>query len=95
MKQREAERRAYRLKGRVQGVGFRAFIRREAERLGLAGWARNAPDGTVEVEAAGSPDELAAFEDRLRQGPPAARVEGLGARELPAGPSGSGFEIRF
>lgn len=95
MNQRQAARRAYRLAGRVQGVGFRAFIRREAQRLGLAGWARNAPDGSVEVEAAGSPDELAAFEDRLRQGPPAARVEGLDTRDLPGGDSSGGFEIRL
>lgn len=95
MEQGHAAKRAYRLEGRVQGVGFRAFIRREADRLGLAGWARNASDGTVEVEAAGDLDGLAAFEDRLRQGPPGARVERLDARDLPGGDARGGFEIRL
>lgn len=88
-------RRAYRLEGRVQGVGFRAFIRREAQRLGLAGWARNAADGSVELEAAGDPESLAAFEERLRQGPPGARVERLETRELPGAAAEGTFEIRF
>ncbi len=89
------KRRSYRLEGRVQGVGFRAFIRREAERLGLAGWARNAADGSVEVEASGDPDGLEDFEARLRQGPPAARVERVETRDLPGEPHPGGFEIRF
>ena len=88
-------RRAYRLEGRVQGVGFRAFIRREAQRLGLAGWARNAADGTVEVEAAGDAKSLATFEERLRHGPPGARVERLETRPLPGEATERTFEIRF
>lgn len=86
---------SYRLEGRVQGVGFRAFIRREAERLGVAGWARNAPDGSVEVEATGDPESLQAFQDRLREGPPAARVERVESRDLPGDPHTGRFEIRF
>jgi membrane protein YqaA with SNARE-associated domain/acylphosphatase len=88
-------RRAYRLEGRVQGVGFRAFIRREAQRLGLAGWTRNAPDGSVEVEAAGGPDSLASFEERLRQGPPGAGVDRVATRDLPGDADARTFEIRF
>lgn len=90
------ERRAYRVEGRVQGVGFRAFVRRRARDLGLDGWVRNAADGTVEAEAAGDRASLEAFEDHLRVGPPAGRVTGLGVRELfaPHPPSGGGFEIR-
>jgi len=88
-------RKSYRLVGRVQGVGFRAFLRREAQRLGVAGWARNAADGAVEVEAEGDIDTLDAFEAVLRQGPPASRVERVDACELPADGSGVGFEIRF
>lgn len=88
-------RRAYRLEGRVQGVGFRAFIRREARALGLAGWARNAADGSVEVEAAGDPRSLAAFEEKLRQGPSGARVERLEARNLSGDGAEGTFEIRF
>jgi membrane protein YqaA with SNARE-associated domain/acylphosphatase len=90
-----SSRRAYRLEGRVQGVGFRAFIRREAQGLGLAGWTRNAPDGTVEVEAAGDPNSLASFEERLRQGPPGARVERVETRDLPGDADARTFEIRF
>lgn len=86
---------SYRLEGRVQGVGFRAFIRREAERLGLGGWARNEPDGSVQVEASGPAESLDAFEDRLRQGPPAGRVERVDAKDLPGDPHPGGFEIRF
>lgn len=91
----DCSRRSYRLEGRVQGVGFRAFIRREAQRLGLAGWTRNAPDGSVEVEAAGDSDSLASFEQRLRQGPPGARVDRVAARELPGEGAEESFEIRF
>lgn len=87
-------RKSYRLEGRVQGVGFRAFIRREAQGLGISGWARNAADGSVEVEAAGDPANLEAFEERLRQGPPASRVERVDSRELADGGADAGFEIR-
>jgi len=87
--------RAFRLEGRVQGVGFRAFIRREAERLGVAGWTRNAPDGAVEVEATGDAETLRDFESRLRQGPPASRVERVETRDLPGTPHTGRFEIRF
>ena len=92
-------RRAYRLTGRVQGVGFRAFVRREARSLGVDGWVKNAADGSVEAEAAADRETLEAFEERLRQGPPAGRVRELRVRELgEAGetePAGAGFEIRF
>ncbi|GIX47901.1 MAG: acylphosphatase [Candidatus Tectimicrobiota bacterium] len=60
--------------GRVQGVNFRAATRQQARRLGLHGWVRNCPDGTVEVVAEG---EAAAVEQLVQwchQGPPAARV---------------------
>lgn len=62
-------RRRYLIGGRVQGVGFRYFARATAERLHLSGWVRNLPDGQVEVEAQGNPDQLAALESALRQGP--------------------------
>lgn len=68
--------------GLVQGVGFRWFVRERARRLGLAGWVRNAPDGSVEVAAAGTPESLAALRRALLDGPPGARVEQL--RELAA-----------
>ncbi len=63
--------------GRVQGVGFRAFLIREANAAGLVGWARNRSDGTVEALAAGSEAALDAFLDAARRGPWAARVDRL------------------
>jgi acylphosphatase len=83
----------YLVSGRVQGVGFRASTRAEAQRLGVRGHARNLPDGRVEVLAAGEPSALAALEAWLRQGPALARVDGLvveAAAEIP----GEGFSTR-
>jgi acylphosphatase len=76
--------RRYRVRGKVQGVFFRASTARVAEGLGLAGWARNLPDGSVEVLALGDAAGLAALEDFLRTGPPRARVEEVSGTELPA-----------
>ncbi|MFC5436734.1 acylphosphatase [Rhodanobacter umsongensis] len=69
--------------GRVQGVFYRASTREQALRLGLAGHARNRPDGRVEVVACGPADALDALERWLRQGPPAARVEAVSREALP------------
>lgn len=63
--------------GRVQGVGYRWWTRREATRLGLTGTVRNLPDGTVEVTCSGTPDMLARFETALRRGPPLSSVEAV------------------
>jgi acylphosphatase len=60
--------------GVVQGVGFRWFVARHAHLLGLSGYARNLPDGRVEVVASGEDDALARLEGLLRAGPPHARV---------------------
>jgi acylphosphatase len=60
--------------GRVQGVGFREYLRREAERLGVTGWVRNRQDGTVEAMVHGWPDDVAQVLNWMRRGPPAARV---------------------
>jgi acylphosphatase len=61
--------------GRVQGVGFRWFVEAEAHRLAIAGWVRNNADGSVEILAQGSREQLAGLHSRLRQGPRAARVD--------------------
>jgi acylphosphatase len=90
----ERHRKSYRVEGRVQGVGFRAFVLRQARRLGLDGWVRNETDGAVAVEAEGEAATLEAFEGRLREGPPAARVARIDARSVPAGVEGTGFEVR-
>jgi acylphosphatase len=72
----------YIVRGRVQGVGFRWFVMREAARLDLAGYVRNLPDGTVEVVAQGAVAALASLESALRHGPPAARVDGVDKSNL-------------
>lgn len=66
-----------RVTGRVQGVFFRAATRRQAQQLGLTGYARNLPDGSVEVLACGPEAAVAALRDWLQVGPPAARVDGV------------------
>lgn len=63
------------VRGRVQGVGFRWFVEREAHMLGVAGWVRNNHDGSVEVLAMGTRDQLTGLRTCLRQGPRAARVD--------------------
>ena len=69
------EARRFLVRGRVQGVGFRWFVEREAHILGIAGWVRNNHDGTVEVLAQGTHDQLSGLRSRLAQGPRAARVD--------------------
>ena len=71
----EADRLHARISGRVQGVGFRWFVREEARRLGLAGWVRNLPTGELELVAEGAPDALDALARSIGKGPPGARVE--------------------
>ena len=85
--------RAYRVVGWVQGVGFRHWTRRTAERLGLSGSVRNLQDGSVEVHAAGSEQSLRRLEEALREGPPGGRVERLEALTPKAGTERSGFRI--
>jgi len=69
--------------GRVQGVGFRWWVWRQATRLGLQGLARNLRDGSVEVIAEGSDSSLADLERVLAQGPPAAHVERVEKSDIP------------
>jgi acylphosphatase len=76
--------------GRVQGVGFRAFVTAEARARGLRGWVRNRRDGSVEALAIGEPDAVTALIERCRRGPPAARVNSV--ESTPAADDGtSGF----
>ncbi len=67
----------FRAVGLVQGVGFRAYTRRNADELGIRGWVRNCPDTTVEGWAQGEEDALKALVKRLQQGPPTSTVMGL------------------
>ncbi len=72
MKKKRLEARVY---GFVQGVGFRYFVKRNALRLGLNGYAKNLPDGSVEVVAEGSEESLLKLLEYLRQGNSYSRVE--------------------
>jgi acylphosphatase len=86
---------AYRffVRGRVQGVGYRYFVLRQAEALGVSGFARNLPDGRVEVVAEGSDGSLEVLESRLKDGPPFGEVEHV--ERLAIAPRGDqGFHIR-
>ena len=83
----------YRVTGRVQGVGYRYFTLQAAQALGVAGFARNLADGSVEVVAEGDAEILAAFEAKLKEGPSFSSVSDV--ERSPLEPRGdSGFHIR-
>jgi acylphosphatase len=75
--------RRFLVQGEVQGVGFRWFVAREAQRLGLRGFVRNLKDGSVEVIAAGTAEALAALERALGAGPRLARVARVEKSDVP------------
>jgi len=79
-------------RGRVQGVGFRAFVRREARTLGLTGWVRNEPGGSVHLEAQGAEQQLAELRDRLLSRSPG-RIDDLETSELPTVSGEAAFVI--
>ena len=64
-------------RGRVQGVGFRFFVREQAKALGIRGWVKNLPDGSVEVLAEGEDGQVKRLVFWCKQGPPAAEVSRL------------------
>jgi len=76
---------AWTIIGRVQGVGFRYFVREIARTFGIRGYAKNLPDGTVEVAAVGLAPALRALEGQLAEGPPMSSV--LKIEEIPPPPS--------
>jgi acylphosphatase len=83
--------------GRVQGVFYRASTRQRAQELGCRGYARNLPDGSVEVLAIGDPAAVHALVEWLRQGPPAAQVTDVRCAEVTLAELGelpSGFATR-
>lgn len=86
--------RSFRIRGRVQGVGFRWYVREAAVRSGITGWVRNEPDGSVSVEAEGSPEALDRFGQRLRDAPPPARVDEMIVSDAPV-VGFSEFTIRY
>jgi len=82
------------VRGRVQGVGFRAFVLREAHALGLHGYTRNMRDGRVEVVAVGDDAGLQQLVQRLFVGPPLAHVEGIERTPIDPPPDVDRFEVR-
>jgi acylphosphatase len=82
------------VRGRVQGVGFRYFVLREADRLGLDGWVANRFDGAVELVAEGESGDLGLLVDGLRAGPPGAVVARVDVRWSTATGRFDGFEVR-
>ncbi len=82
------------VRGRVQGVGFRAAATNEARRLRLTGWVRNLFDGTVEVEAQGDDAAVESFLAWLRRGPSYAHVTSVNPEWLPATGDGVSFGVR-
>ena len=87
--------RRYVISGRVQGVGFRYFVQSVAHRESLSGWVRNLDNGRVETAAAGDADAIERFERALREGPPAARVDGVTVDDtFPMASNNTGFHIK-
>jgi acylphosphatase len=82
------------VRGRVQGVGFRYFVLREAIDLGLRGWVANTLDGSVRCVAEGPRDRLDTLLALLRAGPPAATVEGVSELWMPATGTLGPFGVR-
>jgi acylphosphatase len=83
-----------RVEGTVQGVGFRAFVLREARRLGLRGWVRNCIDGSVECVAEGPEEKLRELDLLLRRGPSAATVRAVDSHWSDASGEFTGFTVR-
>jgi acylphosphatase len=82
-----------RITGRVQGVWFRGWTRQEARRLGLAGWVRNMPDGSVEALFTGPGAAVDTMLVLCRQGPPHARVDGVEATPVAPVPELTEFRV--
>jgi acylphosphatase len=86
--------RRFLVRGRVQGVGFRWFVEREAHILQITGWVRNNHDGSVEVLAMGTPEQLAGLRSRLQEGPRAARIDNVEESEAEPVARLSSFQVR-
>ena len=85
----------YIVSGTVQGVGFRAYVWREAQALGLRGFVRNRSDGTVEVEACGTQPQLQGLAAVLARGPRGAQVTRVEAFDIPERDGPAAFTIRY
>ena len=83
-----------RIRGRVQGVWYRAWMEKAARSLDVSGWVRNRRDGSVEALLCGREDAVRRLIELAHDGPPAARVESIDVEEVADPPGMSGFEIR-
>ena len=83
-----------RIKGRVQGVGFRFFVSETAQKMSVAGWVRNLPDGDVEAEVQGDEKNIEAVLKKIQAGHPWARVDNMNSDKIPDRSGETGFEIR-
>jgi acylphosphatase len=81
--------------GRVQGVGFRYYASSQARRLGLRGWVRNQPDGSVQIACEGPRAAVTQFHRWLESGPPSARVDRVEAYESPYRGQFKSFSIDY
>ncbi len=80
--------------GRVQGVGFRYSVKQIAKGFDVTGWVRNLPDGRVELQMKGEPDELRAFLEAVRESELRALIKNESQNALATPPAARGFEIR-
>ncbi len=85
--------RHFRITGRVQGVGYRYFVLCVARELGIVGWVRNLPDGSVEALAKGFPNVMETFQHELSFGPYNAQVTGIEVKEADASVKCDEFRI--
>ena len=91
----EVIRKAVTVSGRVQGVGFRYFVRQEARALNVTGWVMNLRDGTVTMEIQSTPDILANLIARIQKGNGASKVTGLKEYEVPVVQGENKFGIKY
>ncbi len=83
-----------RISGHVQGVFFRVWAQGQARELGVNGWIRNCPDGSVEAHVAGEEDCVVRMIERMRRGPANARVDDVEVAEVEPGELSHRFEVR-
>ncbi|KAF2739556.1 Acylphosphatase [Polyplosphaeria fusca] len=85
---------SYKVEGRVQGVNFRSYTSKQANRIGVTGWVTNADDGSVQGEAQGSEDNINHFIQHLNKGPSAASVSGVEHDTISTKSGESGFSVQ-
>ncbi|ACL69599.1 acylphosphatase [Halothermothrix orenii] len=83
------------ISGRVQGVGFRSFLKSNAARIGINGWVKNLPDGRVEAVFAGEKEKVARILQLAKEGPAWARVDNIEEEDQPYKNDYNGFKIKF